>query len=572
MRFTFIPIILCLLYLGFTYTDAKKNYPQDYFDPPVKTPLRLSGTFGELRRGHFHAGIDVKGYVGLPIYAVAEGYVARIKVQSRGYGQVLYIAHPNGYTSVYAHLDKFPEAIESYVKAAQYRKEEFEVELFPPKDLFVFEKGEKIGEMGLTGSSLGPHLHFEIRDTKKENAINPLLFGLKVPDTRKPRMHQLKIYELNDQLETVKDQTYSLTRSSAGGYRINKDVLEVGASKIGLGIKVYDHMNGVSNWNGVYGIEMLENDSLAYHFEISSFAFSETRYIHAHLDYEELVTKKSYINRCYLLPGNEFSSYKNLHDKGVITLTDKTKEIVIRARDVEGNIQELKLKVRKKPTQEKSTKPKHNYLLIHNEANLIDSKELYLFMEEGTLYENCYLDYEASEDGSSNFFSKVHHLGNYLIPIHQFFEIGIPVTRPIPDNKLEKAFVAYCDKYNNITNCGGKWVNGQLIAKVRQLGDYSIMLDETPPTITPIAFSSNMRGYSRIKFKIRDNIRTARNVSGLEYSAWIDDQWVLMEFDGKNRLLFHRFDGTLDRGKHHFKLVVTDAMGNSSIFERDFTI
>ena len=563
-------ILLGLIAVGFTYT---KKYPQDYFQSPVKKELRLSGTFGELRPNHFHAGIDIKGYVGLPIYAIAEGYISRIKVQSGGYGQVLYMDHPNGYTSVYAHLDKFPKEIEEYIRQEQYRLEKFELDLdHLPDDLFTFSQGEKIGEMGLTGSTFGPHLHFEIRNTKSEFPINPLLFGLKVADTRPPRMHQLKVYELNDEMEVTKTQTFSLTKSSAGGYRTSPALIKVRANRIGLGIKVYDHMNNVNNWNGIYTIAVAEEDSLIYQYEMETFSFDETRYINAHLDYKERVTKKSYFNRCFLLPGNQLSStYKKLINQGIISVDADPKELNISASDIAGNEEFLKIKVQQYGEPIKKATPSHNYILIHNEANLIDSEDLWLFMDPGTLYENLYLNYVNANDGSSNIYSKVHHIGDYKTPVHKFFDLGIPITKDLSEEKMEKAFIAYCDKNNNITNCGGKWIDGRLKTKVRDLGDYYIMVDETPPTITPISFSSNMKGYSKMKFKITDNFRTAKNVRGLKFDAWVDGEWILMEYDGKKNLIFHEFDGRIPSGQHELRLIVTDAVGNQRIYKRSFS-
>ena len=214
------------------YGTNSKQYPQDYFRSPVDHAIKLSGTFGELRPNHLHAGIDIKaknGRVGQPLYAVADGFVSRINVRTGGYGNALYIDHPNGYTSVYAHLEKFPDEITDYIKEIQYKKQTFEIEIYPKDNHFNFLKGDVIGTLGLSGRSYGPHLHFEIRDTESEYPINPLLFGLDVEDRLRPKMHQLKLYRLNDKKETFGTRTYDLTKRSSGQYRIKGDTISVGA-------------------------------------------------------------------------------------------------------------------------------------------------------------------------------------------------------------------------------------------------------------------------------------------------------------------------------------------------------
>ena len=560
-----------ILINAFTKTTPKE-YPQKYFRSPVNKAIRLSGTFGELRPNHLHSGIDIKawnGKTGQPIFAAAEGYVARIKVQSGGYGNVLYISHPNGYTTVYAHLGTFPKDIAAYVKKAQYEQQSFEVELFPPKGKFAFAKGAKIGTMGLSGRSYGPHLHFEIRDTKTEKPINPLLFGFDVEDNVKPKLHQLKVYFLNEKRETLTAESFELTKIKNGSYRIKSDTLRLGAWRVGLGLKVYDHHNGTPNWNGIFSLTMLQNDVPVYAFEMESFAFRESRYINAHLDYEEQISNKAYFNRCYALPGNRLSIYDEMVKKGVIKLhKDKPSKITMKAKDVKGNTSVLEFWVRRDDVKSAEA-TSYNYMLPHAEENLIETEAIRLFFPKGTFYENLYMDYSAAVEKSNNVYSAIHHVHNYKTPVHKYFDVAIQPFG-LPEALRSKAFIAYCDKDNEIQNCGGQWKNGKLQAKVRDLGDYSIMVDDEAPKIKPVAFSANMKGYSKISFKITDNFPTARNIEQFNYEITIDGKWVLFNYDAKNDLLIHRFDGTIQPGKHTLKLVVTDDRGNQSVFEKEF--
>ena len=256
-------ILLSIVLLGFSKEPITplNKYPQDYFRSPIDQAIRLSGTFGELRSNHLHSGIDIKaanGKTGQPIYAAAEGYIARIKVSSSGYGNALYIVHPEGYMTVYAHMQNFSKSVADYVKKQQYVKQSANVDLYLGPETFKLNKGEQIGKLGVSGRSFGPHLHFEIRDNKTQKPINPLLFGLKMEDHIAPKMHQLKVYSLNDKKETLSTKTFDLQKNG-NRYTVKGDTLTIGAWRAGFALKVYDHHDGVSNWNGIYALDMYKN-------------------------------------------------------------------------------------------------------------------------------------------------------------------------------------------------------------------------------------------------------------------------------------------------------------------------
>jgi len=571
MRSTILILLIFTVLVSFK-TSSKKTYPQDYFRSPVGSTFRLSGTFGELRPNHLHAGIDIKskdGGVGEPIFSAAKGYVSRIKVQAGGYGKVLYVSHPNGYTTVYAHLKNFTKELDEYVKEKQYQKQSFEIELFPQQNQFTFDKGEQLGKMGITGSSQGPHLHFEIRDSRTEKPVNPLLFGFDLADERAPVINSLKVYFLNDKKETIQSKTYKL-RKVGGKYKVYGDTLSLGAWRVGFGIKTYDYMTGVSNWNGVYSINMLQDDKPVYNFEMETFSFGETRYINAHLDYEERVTKRSYFNRCYVLPGNKLSIYDDQLNKGVVDLfAGKARKITIDVKDLNGNETTLEFWAKRSEVNKKDGAA-FNYFLPFQQENVVKTDDLKLYFPKGTLYSNLYMKYSASKDPSKNVYSSVHRVHDMKTPVHRYFDISIKPC-DLPQDLKNKAFIAYRGKGNAISNCGGKWKGEMLSAKVRSLGNYCIMIDNTPPKITPIRFSSNMAGYSRMTFRIKDNIPTMGKGASLKYKATVDGKWILMEYDIKTNLITYWFDDRIAKGKHDFRLELTDDRGNQSVYERTFT-
>jgi hypothetical protein len=320
---------------------------------------------------------------------------------------------------------------------------------------------------------------------------------------------------------------------------------------------------------------MYQNDSLVYNFSLESFSFDESRYINAHCDYEERVTKNSYYNRCYTLPGNHMSIYRHKADNGVIALAEgQTCKITIVAADVAGNSSSLEFWAKRKPGTATPvatlvSNQKYDYILPYDEGNMIRTDGLYLHMPPGTLYEDLYLKYDVLTDRSTNFYSDIHRLSDPKIPVHDFFDIGLRPTRSIPAELKPKVFVAYCEG-SRVLNCGGRWEDGLLRAKVRGLGNYAIMADLTPPTIKQVVFGQNMKNYQRFSFKISDNVATAPNVEELSYEATVDGQWILMEYDKKVSTITHEFDGFITPGEHTFKLVVRDAVGNETVFERKF--
>lgn len=559
------------IFLLFNTALNANIYPTDYFRAPIKGQLRLSGTFAELRPNHFHAGIDIKSTIGgsgQDIVAAAEGHVARVKVQAGGYGNAVYIKHPNGYTTVYAHLNEFEPTLAAYVKEQQYAKESFGVDLFPAAGVITYQKGQRIGALGNSGSSQGPHLHFEIRDSASEEPINPLLFGLKISDSRKPKLHQVRVYALNETRETMRARSYDVQRGKTRNY-LRSDTLYVGSAQAGFALKAYDHMDGVTNWNGVYRISMYVEDQLWHQFTCNRFAFRQMRGINAHMDYEERVTKKSNFNRCYLLPGNRLPFYKNVINQGVVPLsTERAKKITMVAEDISGNESRLVFWAKQSKTQREQLERKYNYVLPYDDENIIDNGAIYLYFPKESLYETLYLDYKMSTDFSAMMHSPVHHVHNRLTPLHKYCDIAIRPSN-LPTALASKAFVAKCDD-KSITNVGNKWKDGRLWGRIRSFGDYSIMVDTIAPSIKPLSFQQNMRGKSRMTFRIDDNFGTGGAARGLDYRATVDGKWILMEYDAKYDKLIHRFDERIPRGEHTLNLVVTDAVGNRREFEQQF--
>lgn len=561
-----------------SFQTPNNGFPKNYFRSPVDGRIQLSGSFGELRSNHFHSGIDIKpvkrGQTGQNIYATATGYVSRIVVSHRGFGYGLYVTHPNGYTTVYGHLLKFNDKIERYIQQLQYEKKIFNIDIDTlPSNRFPVQKGEVIGYMGNSGSSGGAHLHFEIRNTKTGNALNPLLFGLsnKISDNIAPRLQELKVYYLNHKLETTSTKKYTIkSNRNKTGYYIPNNEITVQAGRVGLAVKSFDFMNGVNNWNGPFIIKVYQNDSVIYHFEATELSFDEWYYLNAHVDYREFKKKKSYFNRCYLLPGNGNSTvYKKVENQGVIELREgEQADIRITAEDVLGNRSEVRFKMTRKGTAAPPTFNTFNYILPYNERNAIRQSELELYFEEGSFYEDVYLKHGYANESSPQTYSAVHQIHDEYVPVHQPFIIKIRPNRPIPDSLKSKATIARCSGLYQASGVTSNWdAEGQFLeGKTRSFGDYCIMLDTLAPTIKPSRFKENMSSYDEMTFKVSDDL------SGIaSYEAYVDGEWILLAYDLKTRRLIYDFEnGKIARGSHHLKLIVKDEKENVAVFEQDF--
>lgn len=564
-------IIATLFLLAFTQ-QSKVEYPQDYFQAPINGPLRLSGTFGELRPNHFHAGVDIKGYIGQPLLAAANGYVSRIKVGPGGYGKVLYISHPNGYTTVYAHMNSFTPALEQYVQQEQYLTKSFEIELYPAPGQFEFQKGEKIGEIGITGRSFGPHVHFEIRDTRSGQAINPLLFGLPIGDHRSPQLHQLKLYQIENDGSCFPGRVYNLRKQKRNVYRLSgKDTLLTPYTHTGIAIKTFDLLDAASNLNGIYELLLYQNDSLLFHVNMETFQLSQMRYLNAHLDYKDWKEKGAYFNRCYRLPGNHLE-HIYLKDQGIISLSQEEKvKLKVIAKDQTGNESSLQFWL-KRSGENKTSIVNYNYFLPQAEANGINTTGIQLRFPENTFYQDAYFDYAVSYENSYGIYSLVHHLHHPTVPVHKYFEIALKPNQPIDKSLKDKAFIVYCDDEGNSTHCGGEWKEGWLYAKVRALGSYAIAIDEEAPSIHPLSTKHKIKIGDRFRFLINDQLSTASNVQGLSYEGRIDGKWVLFTYDAKNELIEYIVSDNLEKGEHTLLLTVKDASGNTSSLEHAFLV
>ncbi|MFA4866636.1 MAG: M23 family metallopeptidase [Pedobacter sp.] len=540
---------------------SNNKYPLVDFRSPLDiTPAALSGSFGEIRGNHFHSGMDYRTNQreGYPVYAIADGYISRLRVQNSGFGLALYINHPNGYTSVYGHLQRFGPKIAQQVKSIQYQKKSYEIDEFPNAQLIPVRKGDVIAYTGNSGSSGGPHLHFEIRDTKTEATINPQLFGLEIPDNIPPVIHSMYVYRLNNKPfnESVPKQYFQVLGAN-GKYHLNKVSTITLGGEVGFGVITTDRHNGLSGTNGVYSIELEMDGKYVYTSALERFSFENSKGINSHIDYPTYINTKKSIQKSFVDPGNPLKIYYNLVNNGRITFNDgKLHQMKYTITDSKGNKSTLAFNVQSNASSIIDTpEPKNAGLnFAYGLANEFNNDEVKVIIPKGSLYNDLNFVYKKLPKPALNAYSSVHQIHNNLTPLHTGFELWIKADSTLLPYK-NKAVIVNTGRASQ----GGYFENGYVKAKPRNFGSFFISIDTIPPTITPVNIENgkNMAGISKMSFKIRDNLSGIKNFNG-----YIDGKWILMEFDTKSASLWHTFDESTAPGKHTLEIIVTDMKDN----------
>ncbi len=553
-----------LFYLLFCSTlFAQNNFPKDYFSPPLDIPMQLSGNFGELRPNHFHAGFDFKTQQkeGLKVYASAEGYVSRIKISTFGNGKTIYITHPNGYTTVYAHLQKAVGPIQDFITTTHYKEQSFEIEMYLKPGEIPIKKGEWIAVSGNTGASEGPHLHYEIRDSKTEFIINPMLFGFDYGfrDTKKPVISGLYVYPLfSSTVNTSKRPILLNTALQKDGTYLADKVLANGP--IGFGIIANDYDDVSFNKNGVYSVNSFLNGQPKFGYQFDTHSFDDMRYVNAMIDYAKYKKTGQRVQKLFMKNKYDLAFIATDETKGQITPTPNLDNVYrIEVADFFGNKSEITV-----PIQYDSSvalipaEPVvSNYFLVANKDNIFEKENASVFFPAGTFYDDFALNFDVRD--------KILYLHDDSVPAHSNFTISL-IDNALSKELLEKTFIARLDgeqiNYNSTFR-----KDSVFSAKVKTLGKYKLVTDTLAPIVS-IAKPIEGKWVSQdaIQLQISDlgsGIKT--------YNGFLNDQWVLFEYDNKTRTITYYFnDDFLQNGANELKVIVTDAMGNSTTFETHF--
>ena len=572
MSFIIRYLLTCLVFAAIT---PRTVMAQKIFRSPVNYPIKLSANFGELREGHFHSGIDIKtgGNSGKSIYAVADGYINRISVSANGFGNALYITHPNGYITVYAHLQNFTHNIESYVKNQQYEQKSFQVALHPDTNEFPVKMGDIIAKSGNTGGSLGPHLHFEIRKTENQHPVNPLQFHFNIKDNMNPIINRIYLYPLSKDsyIDSSSEKRVYKVKGNQGNYKLEPDKIITTRGTIGVGIETLDYLNGSWNKCAVYSIELRVDDTVIYCHEMKEFSYSETRYVNSHIDYEEKLKNGNNVHQTFIAPNDQLSIYKESLNRGRIILNDTNIHIIsLSVTDVYKNQSNVIFRLQSDEiTFEKNDSNSESFskTMPYNQDNSFSHKGFNINIPEGSLYDTLYFSY-AETPAPPGTFSSVHFVHNRYTPLHKFCDLSIKPDS-VPPGFESKLIAAVINGKEKLVPAGGDWDGEKLNIRTRSFGKYVVVIDTVNPEIKPLNIhnNKNMTGLSDIRFKITDDF------SGIKtYTGTIDGEWVLFEYDPKNDLLVYHFDKKrlTQKQQHDLELTIIDDRDNIAVYNAGF--
>lgn len=568
-----------LLFSAILCLSISANYPQDYFRWPIDGEPRISGSFCELRPEHFHMGIDIKtgGREGLPIYAVADGFLSRIDMSGSGYGHVLFLTHPNGYTTLYAHCSAFADTITSYLHSIQYATESFQQQLFLGKDRIKFRKGEVIGWTGNTGSSQAPHLHFEIRETKTGMVVNPQLFGFGIRDSCAPQIRSFKIYPLDEngyveaytnrgKLKANKGSSVTLAATNNDGvyYPVGARKI-IGNGRLGFAINNDDWQAMGYDRIGVYSIEIKANDKVIYLQENDRLAFDDRRMIDQHIDYADKVNSRRQYEKSFHCE-NGICILKGAD--GTMKPTLKETRIEYTLKDIAGHKATLKFNINAGEDSVMNRKETDEITFYQNKDNQFTLGDFELNIPKESLFDNISVKPEILTSTSKNVFSKVLSVTNReAAPFRSFASVSIK-SELLPEELKSKACIVSVTKNNSFLFQSQATYNGHVYkGKIKSLGNYGLAIDTTPPVAQAINIhnGANMSGRHDIVFNIGDNL------SGVEkFRGEIDGKWVLFQSDAKSNKVRYVFDEHCSRGKHNLKFTATDLMGNTKTILLEF--
>lgn len=551
-----------LLLVVVAHTSGFAQYTE-----PLNIPPALSSGFGELRNNHFHSGIDFKTQLAVnkPVFSVADGYVSRISVSPSGYGLALYINHPElGQTSQYGHLNSFSKHIADYVEEKQYEQESYRINLYLEPHEIPVAKGEQIALSGNTGSSGGPHLHFEIRDKETQAPLDPLQFvAQNVRDTQSPDLRGIAFYPIDGQgvvNESNSPTRYTIYKSKTGEHLPIKKTTAWG--KIGVGVKAYDRMNGQNNIYGVKHIRLFVDGSLTYSSTINEFRFDETRMLNSFVDFEDWRNNRSFFMKSFIEPGNTLSIYNDNLDGYIIIDQERPYPMRYELEDHHGNITTYRFVVQGTP-QDIPLTPFCENLMVWNQDNRYASYDFTLTIPKGNLYTDCCFQH-SSKATNKNYYSNLHEVNNTPVPLHQNGKIWIKISSDTLPQR-DKYGIVRINKGNRRDSwLGGTYKNGGLELAVNELGNkYAISMDTIAPKIEPIN-PQTWKQNGRIRIKLTDDKSGIRSFRGT-----IDGKFVLFKHDTKSTIYTYTFNrkrlGELPI--KHFRFVATDGVGNETVYE-----
>ncbi|MFT4205284.1 MAG: peptidoglycan DD-metalloendopeptidase family protein [Chitinophagaceae bacterium] len=531
---------------------------QDYYRNPLEFPIQLAADFGELRSNHYHMGLDIRTQQveNKPIHAAADGYVSRVYISPSGYGNMMMVAHPNGTTTLYAHLNKYYDQLTQYVKAQQYKSKSWEQDLTIPAGMFPVSKGQLIALSGNTGGSEGPHLHFEIRDSKTGNHYNPQLKGIKIPDNIDPIATGFFWYDRRFSTYQTGANVITL-RKNAQGYETN--LVKVPTPVVGLGIVAKDKTSNSPFYFGIYSAQVFLDGKQLFQFRLNNFDNALSRYVNAGTDYKRIALGGSKVQYLFVLPGNKLKIFDGTVGDGSINLTDTlVHDVLVKFADAEGNESTIKSQVQFAPNLEKDPNlSTANFQALPNKPGHFQTANAHFIYSENAFYDIVPFNMTESAATSSLQLSPTLHLGNSYIPVHDFYSVGINYQG---DPSLKVRVLLQLKSGRSTSVVKGSWSGNHLVGNFNRLGDVAIILDTVPPNIVPVNVRDNMVLVpgGKLVVRVNDNLGDFQSFVGT-----VDGNWLL--FSRRGNTFTYENDEHFPVGEHTVAFAVTDIAGNQTV-------
>lgn len=563
---------LFLLCIGFTQAQELGNrvYPKNYFRNPLGIPMQLSGNFGELRKDHYHMGLDLRTNrkENLPVYAAAEGYISRVSIQTYGYGRAIYITHPNGYTTVYGHLNQFYDTLQKFLTAKQYEESQWEQDFQLQPHQFPVKKGQFIAYSGNTGSSQGPHLHFEIRDSETGDNYNPLHFGLPVADTYAPVLFNL--YVADGGFSSYRSPYFPIPiKKKKTGYTTADTLIQLPFRRIRFGINAEDRTNTSSFYFGVYRVELWLDAVLQSGFQFEDFSYNDSRYINAGIDYPFKQQTGSYIMHLNKLPGNKLGIFETEAKNEVIELKDTLPHVLqIILKDIKGNSSSFTTMIQYKDSATNGLTAVTDINaaeLLPTLAKTIGDSSFQIYFPANALYDTA--QFIAAAEAKSEFaLSPYYRLTYPFTPLHRKATVKIKPSVTVPDSLKEKVVIRMT-RNKQFRTQKVSWQQQWAYASFNELGDAELLYDTVGPVITAINFidSGTITRDQALVLTATDRLN-----SFVSFRAALDGRWLL--FRRKDNAILYDFDEHCTNGSHDLQIVATDECGNTTEQNFYFTV
>ncbi len=554
-------ISACLLFL---YPDfSAGQYNRSYFRNPLGIPMQLVANFGEIRTDHFHMGFDLRTNQreNMPVYAAAEGYISRVLIEPGGYGRAIYITHPGGYTTLYAHLNDFYPALQHFVKSRQYQEEKWEQDIEFAKNQFPVSQGQFIAYSGNTGASQGPHLHFEIRDSKTGKNVNPRLFDFPIADRIPPFIYRLFVYDRNYSTYAV-EPAEIMIRGGKGSYMSRDSLVETGSAKISFGLSAEDRGNSSSFRFGIYAAELWVDSIKQISFALDEMNYEDSRYMNASIDYRKKMTDGTLIQHLSKLPGNRLSIFDGIHD-GVINLRDTLPhDVMIIAKDISGNESVVNFKLAWKPSlNEPRFFTQDREVMPPGVKNTFARDHLLLDIPATSFYDTVPFYHAAINTGHNDL--PIHQLHHHYVPVHDAYTVRVKAEGETDPSKMIWKLVS--GRSSQAARAGFR--DGNFVGSFDKFGILYLLKDTVPPVITPSGWKNEgvLAMSGSLSFAVKDDLGYVDH-----FRAELDGKWLM--FSRRGNIYTYKFDDHCSIGKHELRITARDIAGNETVTTYNFEL